>query len=499
MGAGVRLRLCAWTAALLLPVAPAPAMLTIHALGVPSPFATLEPVLAAPPRITEPAMDLAAPSRSSLVSPLAPHIPIAALILGLAGLGAALRLGQLGLGLRRVARLVADAEEIGDPDLAARLGRGVRLGDTQVPLLAGLLRPTILLPRRLLASLTAEQAVLVCAHERAHLAAGDHLSHLMEEVMVRLFWFNPFMAAARERLAAAREESCDARALAGRAETQRRAYAQALIAALKLASHAEPVAAFTGFRRRGAERRLKAILAPARPCTWRALAAALLAGVGLTAAVGGVSLAAATPPSAQDSGPPGPRLPPLPPLPPAPLAAPAASANPGRPYMPRHHHQDHWGHHVMIMDGNGGGYVEATPEEREQARAAASQAIAESRQAMAEASRQMAEAHMLTAQDRERIHQEVEQALKASEAARQQAMQAAATAREAALKGIPRGFYGPGVYGPGFTREDGERIRQQARTARNAARAAAIAQNDGRVIMSCKLGADGKAEDCVKL
>ena len=294
MGADVRLRLAAWTAALLLPALAGPAMLGIHILGVPSPFAALQ---AAP--ADEPEVALVQPPAAYGPKPAPPpQRPLVPLALGLIGAGAALRLGQLALGLRRVARLRAASEPITDPDMAARLGGGVRLADTSMPLLAGLVRPTILLPRCLLGGLTAEQAALICAHERAHLAAGDHVAHLMEETMVRLFWFNPLMAAARERLAAAREEACDARALAGCDAGRRREYARTLLTALKLAGHVEPVAAFTGFRRRGAERRLKAILRPTGGGSWRAVAAATLAGAGLLAALGGVSLALAAEPHA---------------------------------------------------------------------------------------------------------------------------------------------------------------------------------------------------------
>ena len=495
IGAGLRLRLAAWTTALLLPIALAPAMLAIHALGVPSPFTALEAALA-----PEPAVALVAPAAGlqplpqvmlepPAAAPARPHLPIVALVLGVMAVGAAVRLGQLAFGLRRVARLRATSEAIADPGLAQRLGGGVRLADTSSPLLAGLVRPTILLPRRLLGALSAEQAVLVCAHERAHLAAGDHLAHLMEETMVRAFWFNPFMAAARERLAAAREEACDARALQGCDTAHRRAYAQTLIAALRLAGPAEPVAAFTGFRRRGAERRLRAILKPPGCGSRRAWAAALLAGLGLTAMAGGFSLAAAAEPPASPAPPaPGPSFAatPAPPAPPAPEAAPA----PGHPRVmifsrdikrdPRHGagrpgREESHTIRTMVFDDQDfqDGHLrpevmeKLTPEERAKLEAA----LKEAHEAMARAHDGM-RFSLLTDQDRGKIHQQVEEAMT-------QAHQAMAQAHM-------------------LTAEDRAHVHERVEQALRATHQA-MAQNDGRVLMRCKLGQDGKAQDCERV
>jgi len=148
MDADVKLRLCAWTAALALPVLPLAAMPAIHLLGIASPFA--------PPQATvqeaAPAMTPVPPAAIAASRPRPPALPLVPLTLGLIGAGAVVRLGQFGLGLRRVARLKAASLPIADPDMAARLGRGVRLADTAAPILAGLIHPTILLPRRWAAS-----------------------------------------------------------------------------------------------------------------------------------------------------------------------------------------------------------------------------------------------------------------------------------------------------------------------------------------------------------
>ena len=460
MGADVRLRLCAWTAALLLPALPTPAMLAIHALDIPSPFAVMRVPEAAPPAV------LALPANAAAMAPAplpAPRLPLVALALGLLGAGAALRLAQLALGLRRVARLKAASEPISDPHMAAQLGRGVRLADTETPVLAGLIRPTILLPRRLLGGLSAEQAILVCAHERAHLAAGDHITHLLEETMVRLFWFNPFMAAVRERLAAAREEAADLRALDGADAGHRREYARTLLAALRLAGRAEPVAAFTGFRRQGAERRLKAILKPTGPGTWRAGAVAVLAGLGLATAVGGFSLAvAAEPRSNSDIA--------AAPASPAAAAAPAPAAHPQRPHTMIVYRDNGGGHphakvdgHAVVINGDdwdvdSDALRGLSPEEKARLKADLKTAHEEMAKAMAESHAAMAGAHKeliykfegLSDEEQTKVHQAVEKAMT-------QAHAAMATAHQV------------------------------------------MAQNDGRVLMRCKLGPDGKAQDCEAL
>jgi len=91
-----------------------------------------------------------------------------------------------------------------------------------------------------------------------------------------------------------------------------------------------------------------------------------------------------------------------------------------------------------------------TPEDRARikkdmadAHAAMVRAMADSHQAMEEAHRQIAQAHAMTQEQRDKLHKDVEEAMKRAHVA--------------------------------------------------------MAQNDGRVLMRCKLGADGKATDCERL
>lgn len=485
-GADLRLRLKGWTAALAAPLAMAPIMLAVQALAIRSPIALLHPPLPAQDTPTLAPDQVQAAVEAIPPASTAAPIPWALILLGLIGLGALMRLVGLALALRRVARLAARSEAIADPALARRLGGRVRQADSDAPILAGVIWPVILLPRRLVASLSHDQAVMVCAHERAHLAAGDHLAHLFEEVLVRVFWFNPFLAAIRARLSAAREEACDARALAGCDEARRRAYAHSLIAALKLAGEAEPVAAFTGFRRRGAERRVRAILKPAGPGRLRSLFAAVLAGLGLTGALGGLSLALAAAPLTPPAPPPRPAPPaqaPLaaPPVPPAPPAPPAPPPH----RMVMHHVEVQKGkdgssttHHKVVLgpqDGEVQSYEfddwnDLSPEERRRIE----QAMKDAKAAAAEASK--AREAGRAAREAGRVARE--EAMKAREAARLQRFE---------LRTL--------------SEQDRAKLRADVENARRAMREVWTKEfkDDGKVLMRCSVKPDGSADKCERV
>jgi beta-lactamase regulating signal transducer with metallopeptidase domain len=499
-GAGLTLRLRAWTAAFLLPLAIAPAMLAIQALDIQSPLAWAHSVpqatqvevftpVAAPDLAIAPAQTAAASDATKVETPV--RISPTALLLGLLAVGAALRLTGLALALRRVSRLAARSRPLAAA-LSDRLGRRVRQADTDAPILAGLVRPVILLPRALLDHLTVDQAALVCAHERAHLAAGDHLSHVLEEVIVRLFWFNPLLAMVRERLAATREEACDARALVACDDADRRVYAQTLITALKLAGEAQPVAAFTGFRRKGARRRLGAVLKPAGKGSPAAWLAAALAGLGLTGVLGGLSLAlAAEPMVAQPAA----AAPPSAPAP-APAAPAAAQAVPSTmPEPARRRRQT-----VITIQ-------ESSVETKDGADAHA-QAAPKTRSWVFDDGAFAGFADLdpshtvdLTPEDRERI-------AKAVEAARATALQAQAAGRLAAEDGRKRAEEGRklgeegrkrGEEARARAREQSERIHEELQANMRAWRVPGAPDADGKVLMRCSLKPDGSASDCQKV
>jgi beta-lactamase class D/beta-lactamase regulating signal transducer with metallopeptidase domain len=101
------------------------------------------------------------------------------------------------------------------------------------PMLFGLLRPRLLLPAHL-RSFEATQQQMIIAHELAHLRRRDLYWMSAGVLLQTLFWFNPIMQLLRVNLSWAQELGCDRDVLAGRNAAQRKAYAAALIAQLRL-------------------------------------------------------------------------------------------------------------------------------------------------------------------------------------------------------------------------------------------------------------------------
>jgi hypothetical protein len=219
--------------------------------------------------------------------------------------GAALRLMGFLFRWSRLAGLTGSSRPLDDDaDLlsrvrfdAERLGVAappIRVSNTAEPLLAGVLRPVILIPGALRPALTTEKIALICAHELAHLKCGDHFRVPLEQLIGAAFWFNPLMGAVRTRLSAAREEVCDSLVL-GDGHSDRRVYAQTLVGALRVGAAQPHALAFTGFRMGQVRRRIIAILRPAASSRPAAIGAAGLATLlGLT--VGGLSVALAAEP-----------------------------------------------------------------------------------------------------------------------------------------------------------------------------------------------------------
>jgi beta-lactamase regulating signal transducer with metallopeptidase domain len=141
------------------------------------------------------------------------------------------------------------------------------------PMLAGLWRPALVLPRDWVSVPVSD---LIVRHELSHLKRGDHYSVWLEEALLIVLAFNPLVSGLRMRRAAAREEACDALALAGADAGMRQAYARRLIEALRReVNGGVPVLSFGGLRRRGkgqqkarrgpVMRRMTAILTPPGP------------------------------------------------------------------------------------------------------------------------------------------------------------------------------------------------------------------------------------------
>ena len=101
------------------------------------------------------------------------------------------------------------------------------------PMLFGTLAPRLLLPRHL-RSFDPTQQQLIVEHELTHWRRRDLQWMSLAVVLQTLLWFNPFMRLLRNSLSWAQELGCDRDVLRGRPPAQRKAYAAALVAQLRL-------------------------------------------------------------------------------------------------------------------------------------------------------------------------------------------------------------------------------------------------------------------------
>ena len=128
----------------------------------------------------------------------------------------------------------------------------------------GFFQPVILMPYNLLERVSLKDAILMGAHEMAHIKRGDTRLFAFCTAVKAVFWFNPFMQrlAARANLAA--EQAADALVISSGVD--RRRYAQCFVQGLRFAARVESTAgrelvpSFTAFDKRSRRERLDAIL-----------------------------------------------------------------------------------------------------------------------------------------------------------------------------------------------------------------------------------------------
>jgi murein DD-endopeptidase MepM/ murein hydrolase activator NlpD len=258
-------------------------------------LSVMAPIELAPLRQPAPYRPQAAPSASPAADAApAPEQPsgrwpvVAAqawLVLYLAGVAGAG--GRLLLAQRALRRLVRGATAL--DDLAAHPGFGaapavaVAVLETDLavsPMLVGVWRPILLLPRHLREFDVVQQQMII-AHELTHLRRRDPLWMAASIAAQTALWFNPALRKLGERLTWAQELSCDRQVLAGRPPPQRKAYAAALVGQLKLQRGAFGAAlAFGGVSATSLAARMLMIRQGGAPALGRFGRCALGAGVG---------------------------------------------------------------------------------------------------------------------------------------------------------------------------------------------------------------------------
>jgi beta-lactamase regulating signal transducer with metallopeptidase domain len=240
------------------------------------------------------------------------NIPWTSLATGFWAIGFVLVLGRILVSHLLLFRLSQAATEPGDwsweeligqvrAELRIRRPVGVRVSNAvQVPVVAGIFRPVLLLPVESAEWSTAERRD-VALHELAHIARWDAVAQLVSQITCAVYWFVPLAWFGARQAAALRERACDDVVL--NAGTCASAYARSLLNLARLASGAElEPAALAMARSSRIEERVMGILDSTtrreRVTGKAALALLLLAGgvIGAVAAVEPVRRGAAITP-----------------------------------------------------------------------------------------------------------------------------------------------------------------------------------------------------------
>lgn len=143
------------------------------------------------------------------------------------------------------------------------------------PFVFGVVRPRIYLPP----GLDEEQTAYVLAHERAHIARGDHVWKPLGWLLLSVYWFHPLLWLAYALLCRDLELACDERVARGLDRAGIAAYAETLLlcGCRRFTAPASPVA----FGELGVKARVKAILRYRKPVFVRvAIALAVVAVTG---------------------------------------------------------------------------------------------------------------------------------------------------------------------------------------------------------------------------
>ena len=202
--------------------------------------------------------------------------------------------------------------------------------DSVMPAVIGILRPHIIVPRKLIQAMPDDELIAVLAHEDTHRRRHDPLRYLLLRLCRSLFFFYPLVYPVLKRVRENAEYACDEEALATGLGS--RLYARALARSVRLALVPAPLSVAAGSGGNSLlRRRLARLREPERNIMSRyrliLVAAALLVAVGSFLPVTG---GADTPPPPQEPTEPAPAADPGPPQKPS-VPAPATDPEPPPP------------------------------------------------------------------------------------------------------------------------------------------------------------------------
>lgn len=182
------------------------------------------------------------------------------------GVGLALVAARLYQGQRTISHLARIGTRL--PPMQKPAPRTVEVDAQVAPMLFGVFRPCLLLPLSL-RDFDPLQQHLIVEHELTHWRRHDLWWLAAATMLQLLFWFNPAMRVLRTQLAWAQELGCDRDVLRGRPQTQRKAYATALVAQLRMGRvGADHALAFGGVQSDTMATRLALIRTPAGGALW---------------------------------------------------------------------------------------------------------------------------------------------------------------------------------------------------------------------------------------
>lgn len=253
--------------------------------------------------------------------------------------------------------LLAEGREVGRVPVRFGAIRLVETPGTLAPLAFGVADPVIAMPPGFMALHDRRARDLALAHELAHHRGLDLVVNVLVQPLFALHWWNPLGHYGWLALRRDQEAACDARVIARADADERAAYAR-LIAGFAAVPNLAPNAAIAApmacpvLGEKSIIHRLRSLsmsnLSPRRRIAGRALLAASVLALPLTATI---SYAAS---EAEQAAP---ESPPQPPAPPALPQAPAAPTAPAAPDAPQPPEPPQAGEAIIAVDPDGEGHA----------------------------------------------------------------------------------------------------------------------------------------------